>query len=205
LTAAEASAFPAVQLFVERVSAIVEDFALTDTSARSVVEICRRLDGLPLAIEFAAPQVAALGIESLTARLDDTLPLLGARGRKKMPRHRTMRAVIDWSYSLLSEGERRFFRALGIFSGGLTTEAAAAVVGEAEKTGFNSIDSLADLVSKSLVSQMSAAPASGSGYSIRRALSRSTNSMRAASVRRLHAATPSTTAIFLNAPKVKSR
>ena len=151
LTAAEASAFPAVQLFVERVSAIVEDFALTDTSARSVVEICRRLDGLPLAIEFAAPQVAALGVESLAARLDDTLPLLGTRSRKKAPRHRTMQAVIDWSYSLLSEDEQRFFRALGIFSGGLTAEAAAAVALEPERTGFNSIDRLADLVSKSLV------------------------------------------------------
>ncbi len=151
LTAADASAFPAVQLFVERVKAIIEDFALTDTSAQPVVEICRRLDGLPLAIEFAAPQVAALGVESLAARLDDTLPLLGARGRKKMPRHRTMQAVIDWSYNLLSEDEQRFFRALGIFSGGLTAEAAAAVGGEADGTGFNSIDRLADLVSKSLV------------------------------------------------------
>ena len=117
----------------------------------AVVEICRKLDGLPLAIEFAAPHVAALGVEGLAARLDDSLPLLGARGRKKMPRHRTMRAVIDWSYSLSSEDEQRFFRALGIFSGGLTAEAASAVVAEAEKTHFNSIDRLADLVSKSMV------------------------------------------------------
>ena len=146
LTAADASAFPAVQLFFERVTAIIEDFALTDTSAQPVVEICRRLDGLPLAIEFAAPQVAALGVESLAARLDDTLPLLGARSRKKAPRHRTMQAVIDWSYSLLSEDEQRFFRAIGIFNGGLTAEAAAAVV-----VSSNSIDRLADLVSKSLV------------------------------------------------------
>ena len=146
LTAAEASAFPAVQLFVERVSAIVEDFALTDTTAQPVVEICRRLDGLPLAIEFAAPYVADLGVEGLAARLDDRLSLLGARGRKKTPRHRTMRAVIDWSYSLLSEDEQRFFRAIGIFNGGLTAEAAAAVV-----VSSNSIDRLADLVSKSLV------------------------------------------------------
>jgi predicted ATPase len=146
LTAAEASAFPAVQLFVERVSAIIEDFALTDTSAQAVVEICRRLDGLPLAIEFAAPHVADIGVEGLAARLDDRLPLLGVRGRKKTPRHRTMRAVIDWSYSLLSADEQRFFRAIGIFNGGLTAEAAAAVV-----VSSNSIDRLADLVSKSLV------------------------------------------------------
>jgi predicted ATPase/DNA-binding winged helix-turn-helix (wHTH) protein len=151
LTAAAASAFPAVQLFVERVTAIVDDFSLTDSTARTVVEICRRLDGLPLAIEFAAPGVEALGIDGLAARLDDCLPLLRARGRTKTPRHQTMRAVIDWSYSLLNEEEQGFFRALGIFSGGLTAEAAASVVPEAGKSAINATDRLADLVSKSLV------------------------------------------------------
>ena len=151
LTAAEASAFPAVQLFVERVTALVEDFALTDANARPVVEICRKLDGLPLAIEFAAPRVAALGIEGLAARLADNLPLLGARVRTKTPRHQTMRAVIDWSYSLLSKDERRFFCALGVFSGGLTAEAVAAVVLGKEKTDINAIDRLADLLAKSLI------------------------------------------------------
>ena len=134
LTAAEAAAFPAVQLFVERVSAIVEDFALTDANAPAVVEICRRLDGLPLAIEFAAPRVEVLGVEGLAARLDDSLQLLGARRRTTMPRHRTMRAVVDWSYGLLSEDEQPFFRALGIFAGGFTVEAAAAVVPDAAET-----------------------------------------------------------------------
>jgi DNA-binding winged helix-turn-helix (wHTH) protein len=95
LTAAEAAAFPAVQLFVERVTAIVEDFALTDANAPLVVEICQRLDGLPLAIEFAAARVEVLGVEGLAARLDDSLPSLGARRRTATPRHRTMRAVID--------------------------------------------------------------------------------------------------------------
>src|SRR5205823_3934282 len=88
LTAAEAEAFPAVQLFVERVTAIVENFALTDANAPLVVEICRRLDGLPLAIEFAAPRVEVLGIEGLATGLGDTL-LSGARRRTAMPRHRT--------------------------------------------------------------------------------------------------------------------
>ena len=78
LTAAEAAAFPAVQLFVERVTAIVEDFALTDANAPLVVEICRRLDGLPLAIEFAAPRVEVLGVEGLAARLDDSLAAVGS-------------------------------------------------------------------------------------------------------------------------------
>jgi len=107
LTAAEAAVSPAVQLFVERVAAIVEDFALTDANAPLVVEICRRLDGLPLAIEFAAPRVEVLGVEGLAARLDDSL-LLGARRRAGLPRHRTMRAVVDWSYGLLGKDEQLF-------------------------------------------------------------------------------------------------
>ena len=151
LTAAEAEVFPAVQLFVERVTAIVEDFALTDANAPLVGEICRRLDGLPLAIEFAAPRVEVLGVDGLAARLDDSLPLLEARRRAAMPRHRTMRAVVDWSYGLLSEDEQLFFRALGIFAGGFTVEAAAAVAMDAANTQYDAIDRLADLVAKSLV------------------------------------------------------
>src|SRR5436853_259003 len=149
LTAAEAAAFPAVQLFVERATAIVEDFALTDANAQPIVEICQRLDGLPLAIEFAAPRVEVLGVAALAASLD-SLPLLGAQRRTAMPRHRTMRAVVDWSYRLLSEDEQRFLRALGIFAGGFTVEAAAAVL-DAVKTRIDAINSLADLVAKSLV------------------------------------------------------
>src|SRR5258707_1467804 len=95
-TAAEAAAFPAVQLFVKRVTAIVEDFALTDANAPAIAEICRRLDGLPLAIEFAAPRVEVLGVQGLAARLGESLQLLGARRRTTMPRHQTMRAVVDW-------------------------------------------------------------------------------------------------------------
>ena len=112
LIAAEATAFPAVQLFVERVSAIVEDFALTDANVPAVVEICRRLDGLPLAIEFAAPRVEVLGVDGLATRLDDSLQLLETRRRTTATRHRTMRAVIDWSYGLLNEDEQLFFRSL---------------------------------------------------------------------------------------------
>jgi predicted ATPase len=152
LTAAEASAFPAVQLFVERVSAIVEDFALTDANASLVVAICRRLDGLPLAIEFAAPRVEVLGVEGLAALLDDSLRrLLGAQRRAAMPRHRTMQAVIDWSYGLLSQDEQRVFRSLGIFAGGFTGEAAAAIAMDRSTTGADAINRLADLVTKSLV------------------------------------------------------
>jgi predicted ATPase/DNA-binding winged helix-turn-helix (wHTH) protein len=150
-TAAEAAVFPAVQLFVERVSAVVEDFALSDANAALIGEICRKLDGLPLAIEFAAPRVEVLGIEGLATHLDDSLPVLGARRRTSaMPRHRTMRAVLDWSYGLLSEDEQTFFRSLGIFTGGFTFEAAAAMAGDAANPS-DAIDRLADLVAKSLV------------------------------------------------------
>jgi predicted ATPase/DNA-binding winged helix-turn-helix (wHTH) protein len=151
LTAAAAAAFAAVQLFVERVTAIVEDFALTDANAPLVVEICQKLDGLPLAIELAAPRVAMLGVEGLTTHLDDRLPLLGLQRRTATPRHRTMRAVLDWSHGLLSEDERLFFRALGAFTGGFTVEAAAVVVMNATNQRLNAIDRLADLVAKSLV------------------------------------------------------
>jgi predicted ATPase/DNA-binding winged helix-turn-helix (wHTH) protein len=149
--AAEAAAFPAVQLFVERVTAIVEDFTLTDANAPQVVEICRRLDGLPLAIEFAAPRVEVLGVEGLAAGLDDSLPLLGVRRRTARPQHRTMRALIDWSYSLLSAEEQGLFRALGIFASGFTVEAAAAVAADPAKASIDALDQLADLVAKSLL------------------------------------------------------
>jgi predicted ATPase/DNA-binding winged helix-turn-helix (wHTH) protein len=151
LTATQAAAFPAVQLFVERVTAIVEDFALTDANASLVGAICRRLDGLPLAIEFAAPGVEVLGVEGLAAFLADAFRLLVARSRAALPRHRTMRAVIDWSYGLLSQDEQRSFRALGIFAGGFAVEAAAAVAVDAATKGAEAIDRLGDLVAKSLI------------------------------------------------------
>jgi predicted ATPase/DNA-binding winged helix-turn-helix (wHTH) protein len=151
LTAAEAATFPVVQLFVERVAAIVEDFALTDENAPLMVEVCRGLDGLPLAIEFAAPGVEVLGLNGLAARLNESLPLLGSRRYGRVARHRTMRAVIDWSYDSLNQDEQLFFRALGIFSGGFTVEAAAAVAMDSATVGIEAIERLADLVAKSLV------------------------------------------------------
>src|SRR6185369_2360150 len=102
-------------------------------------------------IEFAAPRVEVLGVEGLAARLDGSLQLLGVRRRTTTPRHRTMRAVVDWSYGLLSEDEQLFFRALGIFAGGFTVEAAAAVAMDAASIRTVAIDRLADLVAKSLV------------------------------------------------------
>jgi hypothetical protein len=104
-----------------------------------------------LAIEFAAPRVEVLGIESLAAGLDDSLRLLETQRRAAMPRHRTMQAVVDWSYGLLGDDEQRFLCALGIFAGGFTAEAAAAVAMDAAASGADAIDRLADLVAKSLV------------------------------------------------------
>ena len=151
LTVAEAMTSPAVQLFVERVIAVAEDFALTDGNVPRVVEICRRLDGLPLAIEFAAPAVALLGVDNLAARLDSTLSLLTAGRRTSSPRHQTMRAVIDWSYSLLSAREQRLLQTLGVFAGEFTIEAATAVSAEENETQIDILNCLVDLVAKSLV------------------------------------------------------
>jgi predicted ATPase/DNA-binding winged helix-turn-helix (wHTH) protein len=151
LTAAEAATFPAIQLFIERATAVAESFVLTDGNALLVVEICRRLDGLPLAIEFAASRVEVLGVEGLAAHLDHSLTLLKSRRRAGIPRHQTMRAVVDWSYGLLGWDDQLFFRALGIFSGGFGVEAVEAMSGNAPTVGMDAIGRLADLVAKSLV------------------------------------------------------
>ncbi len=151
LTIAEAADFPAVRLFVERASAIVEGFELTEANAPLITEICRKLDGLPLAIEFAAPCVETLGVHGLAERLNDSLTLLTAHRRTSVARHRTMRLVIDWSYGLLSEDVRTIFRALGIFAGGFTADAAAAVAIDMRTAKADAIDILADLVARSLV------------------------------------------------------
>ncbi|HZB93019.1 MAG TPA: winged helix-turn-helix domain-containing protein, partial [Stellaceae bacterium] len=151
LTAAEALLFPAVQLFVERATEVMDEFALRDVDAPLAVEICRRLDGLPLAIEFAAARVRVLGLQELADHLDQNLQLLGSRRRMATPRHRTMLAVLDWSYGLLNGDEQQFFRALGIFSGGFTVEAASAVAADTAKRRIDALELLAGLVAKSLV------------------------------------------------------
>jgi predicted ATPase/DNA-binding winged helix-turn-helix (wHTH) protein len=155
LTVADVAASPAVQLFIERVAAIDEGFVLTEANAPLVASICRRLDGLPLAIEFAAPRVEVLGIEGLATGLavwlDDSLRLLGTQRRAAIPRHRTIQAVVDWSYGLLGPDEQRVFCSLGIFAGGFTVRAAAAVAMDSVAADADAIARLADLVAKSLV------------------------------------------------------
>ena len=119
LTAAEALSFPAVELFNERATATLDGFDLADADIPIALEICRRLDGVPLAIELAAAQVDVFGVRGLAARLDDRLAVLTRGRRTALPRQQTLRATIDWSYELLSASERRLLCRLAVFSGRL--------------------------------------------------------------------------------------
>jgi predicted ATPase/DNA-binding CsgD family transcriptional regulator len=121
---------PAVMLFIERAQAHTPDFALTDTNARIVADICIRLDGLPLAIELAAARVPLLPLAAIQARLQQRLQLLTGGPRDAPMRHHTLRAAIAWSYDLLDQAEQAVFRRLAVFVGGFTLEVAAAVCAE---------------------------------------------------------------------------
>ena len=142
---------PAVRLFVSRAQAIDIGFAPDARAALRVGAVCRRLDGIPLAIELAAARIAALGLEALAARLDDRFRLLTGGHRTALPRHQTLRATLDWSYELLPPAERTLLHRLAIFAGGFTLEAATAVAAAAELDAAAVVDSLANLAAKSLV------------------------------------------------------
>lgn len=120
---------PAVALFLYRASAADPAFTLTEANAASIAEICRRLDGLPLALELAAARTKLFSPDALLRRLQRRLQILGGHARDVPPKHQTLRAAIDWSYALLSEHERALFRKLGGFAGGCTFEAAEQVLG----------------------------------------------------------------------------
>ncbi|GAA1306310.1 ATP-binding protein [Saccharothrix xinjiangensis] len=141
----------AVRLVVDRVSAVDPDFRLTEVTAGAVAEICRRLDGLPLAIELAVAGVRTWGVRRIAASLDDPfrLPVSGSCGTSG--RHRTLRAVVDWSYDLLDDAQRRLFDRLAVFAGGFTAQAVEAVCGGAPGDGPPVAEVLAGLVDKSLV------------------------------------------------------
>jgi predicted ATPase/DNA-binding SARP family transcriptional activator len=123
------AAAEAVALFVDRARAALSSFALTPEHAPGVEEICRRLDGIPLAIELAAARVRVLSPAQIAGRLDDALRLLTAGSRTARPRHRTLRATLDWSFALLEPREQALLRRLAVFAGGFTLEAAEAVCG----------------------------------------------------------------------------
>jgi predicted ATPase len=143
--------YAAAQLFVQRVSARDGAFVLTDEEAPFVAEICRKLDGLPLAIELAAGQVAALGVKGTVARLLSRLELLKLSRRTTVPRHRTLKATLDWSYDLLSDVERIVFRRIALFVGHFTLEAAQRVAGELGSGTSDIVDAIAGLFEKSLL------------------------------------------------------
>jgi predicted ATPase/DNA-binding winged helix-turn-helix (wHTH) protein len=151
LTAAEALDYSAIQLFNERVEATIDGFVLSDAEVPAVSEICRRLDGTPLALELAAAQVAVFGIKGLAALLDDRLAVLSRGWRTALPRHQTLRAAIDWSYDLLPAIEQTVFRRLGVFQGSFTVETAAGVAADERITAADVIESVASLAGKSLV------------------------------------------------------
>ncbi|HZC98596.1 MAG TPA: winged helix-turn-helix domain-containing protein, partial [Bradyrhizobium sp.] len=142
--------YGAVWLFVLRSRASGGHVTEDRDGAAVIAAICRRLDGIPLAIELAAARAGALGIEALAARLDDRFQLLTG-GRRTLPRHQTLRATLDWSYELLAEPERVILRRLAIFAGAFRLEAASAVVASPELGQSEVVDWLANLVAKSLV------------------------------------------------------
>jgi predicted ATPase/DNA-binding CsgD family transcriptional regulator len=134
-TTADVLAHDAARLFVDRAAAVLPDFALTQGNADAVADICRRLDGIPLAIELAAGRVRTLTAEQIAARLDDRFVLLSAGSRTALPRQQTLRATVDWSYGMLTDEEQALLRRLAVFAGGWTLEAAEVVGGAADPDG----------------------------------------------------------------------
>ena len=137
----------AVQLFAERARAVQRDFALTPENTEAVIEVCRRLDGLPLAIELAAAKVRVLPPPALLERLRKGVGILSGGARDLPERQRTLRTTIAWSYDLLNRDEQRLFRHLGVFAGGLDLEAIESLF------GTDAIDTLDRLVESSLLKQ----------------------------------------------------
>ena len=151
VTASEALEHSAVQLFQERVLATGGDFALSDADAPVVCEICRKLDGLPLALELAAVQAEFFGIRGLAQGLNDRFAFLVTGRRTALPRQQTLRATIDWSYDLLPASEQIVLRRLGVFRGDFTMEAACDIAGDAQLSRIEVVDIVANLAAKSLV------------------------------------------------------
>jgi predicted ATPase/DNA-binding winged helix-turn-helix (wHTH) protein len=152
ITAAEALTFPAVQLFVERAAASLDAFELTDADAPVVADICRRLDGIALAIEIAAGRADAFGIAGLAALLDDRFRLVMRGRRTALTRHQTLTTTLDWSYALLPEAERVVLRRLAVFRGIFTMDSASAVLAHDGFSASSAVDCVANLIAKSLVS-----------------------------------------------------
>jgi predicted ATPase/DNA-binding winged helix-turn-helix (wHTH) protein len=151
LTAEQALRFPAIQLFSERTAARLDDFELHEMEVATVVDICRRLDGLPLAIELAAARVHLFGVRGLAAHLYDVLGLLTRGYRTAVPRHHSLRAMLAWSYDTLSPIERIALRRLALFTGPFDLASATAMVVDEAIDSTDVLDILANLTAKSLL------------------------------------------------------
>jgi non-specific serine/threonine protein kinase len=147
----ECTDFEAVRLFVDRAVSREPAFALQPDNAGAIVEVCRRLDGIPLAIELAAARIDTLSPEQIAGRLDDALRLLTAGGRTAPPRQQTLRATLDWGYGLLDEREQRLLTRLSVFQGGWSLEAAEAVGSGEDEEAPDICSVLACLIDKSMV------------------------------------------------------
>ena len=143
--------YAAIRLLVERAVVHQPAFKVTTSNVIAIAEICRRLDGIPLAIELAAARVKVLSVEQIAARLNDRFRLLTGGARTDLPHHQTLRAAMDWSYDLLSDEERTLLRRLGVFVGGLTLEAAEGVCTGDGIDAAGVLDLLSRLVDKSLL------------------------------------------------------
>ena len=154
LTAAETLKYPAAQLFMERATAGGYSAALSDIDAPIVATICRRLDGIALAIELAASSRRVSGIHGIAELLDNRFSLLWHGRRTALPRHQTLNAMLDWSYSLLSEYERVVLSRLSVLVGDFTLEAACLLVSETEIDGASATETLESLLAKSLISSI---------------------------------------------------
>jgi predicted ATPase/class 3 adenylate cyclase/DNA-binding NarL/FixJ family response regulator len=141
----------AIELFAERARRVRPDFSVTDDNAATVTDICRRLDGMPLAIELAAARVRALSLDEIVGGLHDRFRLLTGGARTAVRRQQTLRASVDWSHALLTEAERVLFRRLSVFLGGFDLDAAHAVAASADIARYQLLDQLTLLVDKSLV------------------------------------------------------
>ena len=141
----------AVQLFIATMKALHSDFTPNGENLSVIAAICRRLDGIPLALDLAATRVATLGLQQVAAGLDNRLGILDGGRRTALPRHQTLRATLDWSYELLPEMERLVLRRLAIFAGDFTAEAVGSIAAGGEVATSDAVHSLANLVTKSLL------------------------------------------------------
>ncbi len=147
----EAGSSPAVRLLRDRADLVRKDVGSDAHTLSAMARICRALDGIPLAIELAAARLRTMSVDQLARRLDDRFLLLTGGSRTALPRHKTLRAVVDWSWDLLTEAERRVLRRLSVFSGGASLEAAERVCGDETFAGEQVLDVLTALIEKSLL------------------------------------------------------